>query len=72
MKLKCNDGVVRNFQISREEGSRFPDGRSVMKNTEAYCKGCGNYFGVHDTKILKPIFKEHVCLNVNKRLGAAP
>ena len=28
---------------------------------EAECLECGEKFGVHDTKILKLIFKAHVC-----------
>ena len=32
------------------------------------CKNCNQTFGVHDTYILKPIFKKHICKedNVNK------
>ena len=59
MKLKCNDGVVRNFRIS--EYNKFWE-----VNTDAFCLECGYNFGVHDTKILKPMFKKHVCRKENK------
>ena len=47
LKLKCKDGVVRNFQVSRY--------------CECECLECGHLFGVHDTKFAKPMFREHVC-----------
>jgi hypothetical protein len=57
MKLRCNDGVVRRFEISR----MAPD--YVWRQwLEAQCLDCGHLFGVHDTKILKPRFKEHSCV----------
>ena len=54
MKLKCNDGATRTFEIACIDpiSSRY---------IEAYCVLCGHLFGVHDTKILKPEFKEHIC-----------
>jgi hypothetical protein len=54
MKLKCNDGMVRDFQISRFD----PD---IYKWYDSQCLECGEEFGVHDTKILKEMFKKHVC-----------
>ena len=53
MKLKCNDGKVRTFVISHPH---FWIGWE-----EAYCSECGETFNVHDTKILKPMFKSHLC-----------
>jgi hypothetical protein len=54
MKLKCKDGVVRRFNISS-----FNDNFNIF--TEGKCLECGKEFGVHDTGILKPKFKEHIC-----------
>lgn len=54
MKIKCNDGKVRRFQICKQNYATF-------RYEEAICLECGKEFGVHDTKILKPMFKEHVC-----------
>ena len=54
MKLKCIDGKVRSFVICR---IHIIDGRY----NEGRCEKCKESFGVHNTKILKPLFKEHVC-----------
>jgi hypothetical protein len=61
MKLKCNDGITRDFEVCSIGG---------WFNTycPAYCKNCLQDFGVHDTKILKPLFKEHVCNSNNIKL----
>lgn len=56
MKIRCNDGKVRHFQISKID----PDGIRFF-NEEAKCLECGEEFGMHDTRVLKPMFKEHVC-----------
>jgi len=56
MKLKCSDGVVRSFSIA-SYNELFGD------YTEARCNLCGELFGVHDTHILKPRFKQHRCSN---------
>lgn len=53
MKLKCNDGIVRRFRPAL-----YLD---IYENCEGRCEECGEEFGIHDTKILKPRFKEHVC-----------
>lgn len=52
MKIKCNDGIVRDFQLPWV---------SLGKENEAFCKECGKEFGIHDTDILKSLFKEHSC-----------
>jgi hypothetical protein len=54
MRLKCNDGKVRNFGVAgyNETETHF---------WEAKCHDCGELFGSHDTYIVKPQFKEHVC-----------
>jgi len=52
MKIKCIDGITRDFQICDyyERGS-----------SDAFCKNCLKNFGTHDTKFLKPEFKNHIC-----------
>lgn len=55
MKLKCNDGKVRRFRVSD-----FGDG-SIISKLESKCLECGEVFGFHDTKILKPRWKKHIC-----------
>ena len=61
MKLKCKDGVVRNFLVARSDGDYLPDGSRHEGFAEAQCEGCGAMFGSHDTRLMKPIFKAHVC-----------
>ena len=61
MKLKCDDGIVREFRISYMFGDRMTDGKEAYINIPAECLECGEDFGWHDTKILKPMFKAHVC-----------
>ena len=58
LKLKCHDGVTRRFYVC--EFIKWAN-----SYTEAKCADCGELFGVHDTKILKPIFKKHQCNSVN-------
>lgn len=55
MKIRCVDGKVREFSKSEEPPPGF------YGITDSVCKECGHNFGVHDTKILKPRWKEHVC-----------
>jgi hypothetical protein len=55
MKLKCKDGVTRHFTVC------VPHWRGIGLE-EAVCQHCGYKFGFHDTDILKPMFKEHVCV----------
>lgn len=49
MRLKCNDGKVREFVL--------PWINNLNQEQEAQCLECGKYFGIHDTNILKPKFK---------------
>lgn len=55
MKLKCIDGKVRNFTLPYQD--------NIWQQHEAQCLECGEYFGIHDAKILKPMFKKHICKN---------
>ncbi len=57
MKVKCDDGVTREFSICR------PTDQFAREATDSTCAGCGYNFGVHDTRWLKPHWKAHVCLN---------
>lgn len=58
MKIKCGDGKVRRFRVSEiGKFTGFP--------TEARCLECGEGFGTHDTYILKPLFKKHICKSQN-------
>lgn len=61
MKLKCNDGIVRKFSVAYTDGDYLTGGRRANGSSDAYCVECGNSFGCHDTYILKPKFKNHVC-----------
>ena len=62
MKLKCDDGIVRNFAVARSDGDYLPDGsRQGWRSSPAKCLECGKEFGVHDTHVLKPDFLAHKC-----------
>jgi len=61
MKLKCDDGVVRHFSIAYCDGDYLPNGERQDGFSEARCEDCGKLFGVHDTRILKSKFKNHIC-----------
>lgn len=61
MKLKCDDGIVREFAVAHCDGDRLPDGTRADGDSEAFCLHCGLMFGVHDTHILKPEFRKHKC-----------
>jgi len=54
MKIKCIDGKIRNFSVSKHSSC-------FNKWTESECLECGHIFGTHDTKVLKPKWKAHVC-----------
>jgi hypothetical protein len=56
MRLRCADGVVRRFSISRAT-----EHVTFHSFEEAECEECGHSFGVHDTAVLRPMFKAHVC-----------
>ena len=57
MKIKCNDGIVREFSTCQ------PNDAAFKYISDSKCLKCGWNFGVHDTKILKPSWKAHVCSN---------
>ena len=51
MKIKCNDGIIREFSVSD----------NIYPYSESCCNECGYPFGVHSTKISKPRWREHIC-----------
>lgn len=57
MKLKCDDGIIRRFKPAEYTGELIKgfDGSSI-------CLECGESFDVHDTKVLKPLWKKHHCI----------
>lgn len=61
MKLKCNDGIIREFDIAHADGDYLLNGSRQEGFEDAICIHCGKNFGCHDTKILKPKFRKHVC-----------
>ncbi len=54
MKLRCNDSIVRRFAPSSYT--------SATGYEEARCLECGQGFGIHDTRIIKPLLMEHSCV----------
>lgn len=61
MKIKCSDGVTREFRTAANDGDRLPGGGRSQGGHEAQCMQCGELFGVHDTAVLKPRFVAHMC-----------
>ena len=61
MKLKCNDGITRIFEVAHGDGDFLSDGTRHDRWSSAHCSNCGEIFGCHDTYILKPLFKAHIC-----------
>jgi len=61
VKLKCEDGVIRDFQIAHGDGDFLPDGSRHNGYSDAFCRLCGYEFRCADTKFLKPKFKKHIC-----------
>jgi hypothetical protein len=58
MKIKCDDGKVRRFTIPV---NAYTKENSYPHAIESKCLECGKEFGVHDTKLLKPEWKKHIC-----------
>lgn len=65
MKIRCNDGLVREFSRAYCDGDRLPDGSRLNipygRGQESECMSCGKLFGVRSSKSLKPAFKAHHC-----------
>lgn len=53
MKIKCNDGIVRDFQPAREN--------PAYGMCDSYCKNCKENLGCNDTRIAKKFWKNHIC-----------
>ena len=65
MRLKCDDGVVREFSPCAKEWTRGDIG-------ESSCNECGLGFGFHDTHILKPLWRKHICKDECHNCGKSP
>jgi len=61
MKIRCEDGIVRNFIIAHCDGEPCDGKSSVSGNWGSSCSECGEIFGFHDTKVLKPQWRKHKC-----------
>ena len=64
MRIRCDDGIVREFSRAICDGDRLPDGTRAnlpVKGIDSECTKCGYVFGVHSSQYLKPRFKQHVC-----------
>jgi len=55
MKLKCDDGVTRNFIPSE------PSSRAFQLYTEVSCEDCDEEFGVHNITVVKDRLRAHRC-----------
>ena len=56
MRLKCDDNKIRRLRVAHYDGER-----GISGTWNAKCEECGKDFGCHDTKIIKPQFKKHIC-----------
>lgn len=56
MKLRCIDGIVRDFRPSK---TSVVSGRS----TETVCNECGFEFGVSSWNVIKAKLVNHICKN---------
>ncbi len=62
MRLKCDDGKVREFQVVQPVRFKYRDGFCFpIDDKGAKCLECGLEFGFHDTSVLKPEFRKHIC-----------
>lgn len=61
MRIRCNDGKVREFSVAVTDGQHMRDGTRASGHAESQCYGCNELFGISDTKLLKPRWKAHVC-----------
>lgn len=60
MKIKCNDGVTREFTTCKKLGYNY--------YSEAYCNECGRTFGVGHTNLIKGMFRSHICNYITCKL----
>ena len=61
MKIKCDDGIVREFRTSSYLKDDLSKGVYKGDLRDSVCLNCNYNFGIHDTKILKPLWKKHNC-----------
>lgn len=57
MKLKCDDGKIRTCTCKGYGEIKIYKGCLI----DSKCLSCGANFGVHDTHLLKPKWKKHIC-----------
>lgn len=69
MKVKCDDGVTRDFAVARTDGEALSGGRHAEGSSEARCMECGEEFGVRSTYVLRPKFKAHSCKTIVLKPG---
>lgn len=55
MKIKCDDGIIREFRVC----APLPYG--FLGCNDSICLNCKHNFDVHDTRVLKPRWKAHKC-----------
>lgn len=58
MTLRGPDGYIRRFKVARQLRDIIGP---IQAWSEAECLECGYPFGVHDTKVIMPEFKRHMC-----------
>lgn len=63
MKLRCVDGVVREFEKDKEKRD---------KSLEVHCKICKTPFGAYTIDILKPILLNHSCYSEYLKVTPCP
>ena len=60
MKVRCKDGLIRTFRPAYTD-ERLPNGTRQEGYAESICLLCNEPFGVHDTKVLLPRWRNHIC-----------
>jgi len=66
MKIKCNDGIVRNFIVAYADGDYLPDGSRQNGFSSSFCDECDECFGCHSIVVLKPLWRKHTCKSIVK------
>lgn len=56
MKIKCNDGTVREFIPTERPNTKF-----VYQLKPAYCKHCKEEFTRQESAEQKHLWRDHIC-----------